>query len=123
VAGARNQSCLEKGRRAISSIFRAYEVAGPGGLRVPDCRAVQRRSAADRGHTCAAAEILIARRMLTPPVTGSAAGPGVTPGQERRPATAAETLSSLPAGRTSPGPERQSRAPTECTPAGMTNDL
>jgi hypothetical protein len=81
VAGARNQSCLEKGRRAISSIFRAYEVAGPGGLRVPDCRAVQRRSAADRGHTCAAAEILIARRMLTPPVTGSAAGPGVTPGQ------------------------------------------
>ena len=28
-----------------------------------------------------AAEILIARRMLTLPVTGSAAGPGVTPGQ------------------------------------------
>ena len=28
-----------------------------------------------------AAEILIARRMLTQPVTGSAAGPGVTPGQ------------------------------------------
>ena len=27
------------------------------------------------------AEILIARRMLTLPVTGSAAGPGVTPGQ------------------------------------------
>ena len=28
-----------------------------------------------------AAEILIARRMLILPVTGSAAGPGVTPGQ------------------------------------------
>ena len=64
-----------------------------------------------------AAEILIARRMLTLPVTGSAAGPGVTPGQGAPPATAAETLSSLPAGRTSPGPERRSRAPAECTPA------
>jgi hypothetical protein len=70
-----------------------------------------------------AAEILIARRMLTLPVTGSAAGSASHPARERRPATAAETLSSLPAGRTSPGPERQSRAPTECTPAGMTNDL
>jgi Protein of unknown function (DUF998) len=32
---------------------RAGQRRGPGGLRVPDCRAVQRRSAADRGHACA----------------------------------------------------------------------
>ena len=70
-----------------------------------------------------AAEILIARRMLILPVTGSAAGPGVTPGQGAPVSRAAETLSSLPAGRTSPGPERRSRAPTECTPAGMIIDL
>ena len=47
-----------------------------------------------------AAEILIAGRMLTVPVTGSAAGPGVTPGQG------------------APVP-----APTECTLARMTIDL
>jgi hypothetical protein len=58
-----------------------------------------------------AAEILIARRMLTLPVTGSAAAPASHPARERRPARAAETLSSLPAGRTSPGPGTPVRGP------------
>jgi enoyl-CoA hydratase/carnithine racemase len=43
---------------------------GHGGLRVQDCRALQRLGAADRGHDPLAAEILIAGRMLILPVTG-----------------------------------------------------
>jgi hypothetical protein len=55
------------------------------------------------------AEILIAGRMLTLPVTGSAPGPASRRARERQSTRAAETASSPPAGGTSPGPVRRSR--------------
>jgi hypothetical protein len=69
------------------------------------------------------AEILIAGRMLTLPVTGSAAGPGVTPSQGG-PVSQGGLGSVIAACRTDqPRPGTSVPAPTECTPAGMTIDL
>ena len=85
---------------AALAVF-ASRIAGP-------CNGVVQRIAVT---FALAAEILIARRMLTLPVTGSAAAPASHPARERRPARAAETLSSLPAGRTSPGPGTPVRGP------------
>jgi len=86
----------------------ASRIAGP-------CNGVVQRIAVTLPLT---AEILIAGRMLTLPVTGFPARPGITPGQERQPARAAEALSSPPAAGTSPGPVRPP-GPTECTIAEM----